>query len=160
MASSKGSNRRAVVLISRRDALSTKRDVLGGRPPRGLGARFAPVGRVVGPVSGPTRLAGTLLLSRLARLQSIWPSQRSNSWWMRCHRPVACQSPEPSPAGHARTTAQFFGEQFPGDPAAHHKENTGQDLSVRHSGPAAAWWRLTLARWYPGLQATPERTAA
>jgi hypothetical protein len=100
-----GLERRAVVLISRRDAYR-QRESLAVDPHVALGARFAPVGRVVGPVSGPPRLAGTLLLSRLARLQSIWPSQRSNSWWMRCHRPVACQSrslrqqvmPEPQPS--------------------------------------------------------------
>ena len=104
MASSKGSN------AGPSCSLAAVTLIASGSPwrstPRGLGARFAPVGRVVGPVSGPPRLAGTLLLSRLARLQSIWPSQRSNSWWMRCHRPVACQSrslrqqvmPEPQPS--------------------------------------------------------------
>ena len=37
---------------------------------------------------------------------------------------------EPSPAGHARTAAQLFGEQFPRDAASEYKEDAGQHLPV------------------------------
>ena len=42
--------------------------------------------------------------------------------------PLACHSFQPSPARHARTAAQFFWQQFPGDAAPEHKGDAGQDL--------------------------------
>jgi len=64
-----------------------------GRSGCGAGERAAPFGRYATAIqvgTAPVDLA----------------SQRSNSWWMRCHRPVACQSrslrqqvmPEPQPS--------------------------------------------------------------
>ena len=51
-----------------------QRDALTVHDQVALGARFAPLGRV-GSVSSPPRLAGTLLLSRQARLHSSCPSR-------------------------------------------------------------------------------------
>jgi len=137
MASSKGSNAgpscslAAVTLIASGSPWrSTPRGawcpLCPGRSGCGTGERAAPFGRYATAIqagTAPVDLAEPteqLVVDALPQARGL---------------PV----PEPSSAGHARTTAQFFGEQFPGDPAAQHKENTGQDLSVRHSGPAAAW---------------------
>jgi hypothetical protein len=63
--------------------------------------------------------------------------------------------PESSPASHARTAAQFLGQEFPGDAAAEHKENARQDLPVGQPGPTTA--RPRGIRWQQQLQHRPQR---
>ena len=104
---------------------------------RALRARFAAIRRIR--VGGLNPLfAGTLLLPRLARLQSIRlvvPNRLSNSRWLRGQSPAWCPSlslrqqviPEPHPSASR--------QQFPRHAAAEYKEHAGQGLAVGHSRP-------------------------
>ena len=84
---------RAVVAVGPRE-LRCQRDALPFNHKVALRARFAAIRRIRSGESAPL-FAGTLALSKAARLQSIWsasPSQLSNSWWMRFHTPASCHS--------------------------------------------------------------------
>ena len=116
-----------------------------------LRARFAAIRRVRAGRGAPL-LAGTLALSRQARLQSIWsasPSRSSSARWSRVPDPGRLPVAQAPPAGHARAAAQLLGQHLPGDAGLEHEDDAGQG----RRGPARAGGR-------PWAWAAPAAAAA
>ena len=134
-----GLEHRAIMVIRGRE-FDRQRDALAVDDHVALGARFAPVGRV-GPreQAAPFGRHAAAVQAGPAPIEFIKLAQPVKQLVMDA-LPDALGLPllEPSPAGHARAVTQGLRQQFPGDAAAQHKENTRQDFSSGQARPTTA----------------------
>jgi hypothetical protein len=134
-----GREDRAVLSMGARD-FDRQRDALAVDHHVALGARFAPIGRIragewaalfgrhAGAVQAGPAPINAVSLAEPVEQRVVNPAPK----------PLGVPLAEPAPAGHARTAAQFSGEQFPREAASEHKEDAAQDLPVGQPGSTAA----------------------
>jgi transposase len=125
-----------------------------------LRARFAAI-RGIRPGLAPPLLAGTLALSRQARLQSIWPavpSRSSKAWWRRSQTPAACQSRKRRQQS-SRRRSRVPAAAFPTECRRGAQRRCRSNRRGRRSAAARPWvWAApaaTVVRWRPRVRLRP-----